>query len=433
MLSIVVIVVSFIACPIWLDAQHLSTRLDTVITMSDEARRECAEGTSVQEEGYTVLRNFIEDSFVQELRELYNSPRAATSPYHYGGMREVDLHLMPSQVEQNIKRAASAFSRDSGFKSTAHTLVSAIFIKSSNKSTAFAFHGDADPYIIMGDTRNEYNFYLMLEKQEKSTANLGVVPVGWIRQVAPGLHSVSEGRGALRFSEVLDGNKKLSANDSTPPYMLLDDNTGRIYPMAFRMEDIECTPHLQPGDVLVLRGDVLHRTQPHCHERLSITIRLWPSDHELNVSKMLDGSLDRYNLFRKSRTTYAGLLAMARTLPSPTVATVSDHATSFNADLVSTIGRLPPSFVPFFVYYTAYIELRYWFCVFAEEFSPVRSMREDIERLHDEQRLLPCARNNTASQALAYVPSTGGSFLLAVSSFVLIGVAFFITFHRSTT
>lgn len=365
-LSIGVLVSGFIMFPVWRDAQHLSTRLDQAIILSARGQKECAEVTSMEEEGYTVWRNFLNDSLVQELRDLYYSSQDTGQYAVYESMRSLPSHLIPSQVKHQIERALGA---------SAHILISAAFIKMSNWSSAFAFHIDHDPYFFCADTKNEYNLYFMLEKQDKSSANLGVMPVNWIRQFAPGLQSLSEGKGALRFAEVRDSSRCLTSGNSTYPYMLLDDNTGRIHPISFRMEDLECTPHLEPGDVLLLRGDALHRTQPQCNERLSVTIRLWPSDHKLNVSNMLDGALFRYERFRMSRMIYADTLAKVRTLQNVTVATLIDLAPS-------SVWQLPCSYVAFFVYYAVYIELRYWFGILADTFNGMRGTYKEIECLH---------------------------------------------------
>ena len=68
---------------------------------------------------------------------------------------------------------------------------------------------------------------------------------GFFHDVAGGTLAVNEDRGAARFANV-------------------------------RMEELAVTPHLAAGDLLLMRGDIVHRTQDTDTARVALCRGAWP-------------------------------------------------------------------------------------------------------------------------------------------------------------
>merc|ERR1712039_665617 len=104
---------------------------------------------------------------------------------------------------------------------------------------------------ISQKTTQYLNMYLVIEKPEPTEAGISIVGFDHIRARSPELYNLLVGNAASNIDPV-DKCCMLFENHNT---------IDRYYTLEFQLDEIGCTPRLVPGDLLILRGDIPHRTQ----------------------------------------------------------------------------------------------------------------------------------------------------------------------------
>jgi hypothetical protein len=172
-----------------------------------------------------------------------------------------------------------------------------INLNGSAKDQAFSFHQDRESFYVWQTHTDYLNFYIPLIKPIRDKSNLTVLPFDRLEQRSPaacaklinnGAHMVEERDGKSEIiDESIDGNN-----------LVVD----------FPMSDIAETPPLSPGDLMLLRGDVIHRTQDAETDRVAISFRTIPPDHMMMRSRLATGGLMKYMSMIKNRVQYQSAL-----------------------------------------------------------------------------------------------------------------------------
>jgi hypothetical protein len=119
-----------------------------------------------------------------------------------------------------------------------------------------------------------------------------------LRESSPDAYSLVAGKGAIGC--------KYKAGSTT---VLLRD-TGAKYKLDFDIEAIAEAPELAEGDLLLFRGDVLHRTQDRETDRLAVSFRMANTQSVVRREHMLEwGSLEKFVLVMTNHEKYQSVLA----------------------------------------------------------------------------------------------------------------------------
>merc|ERR1712060_121473 len=76
-------------------------------------------------------------------------------------------------------------------------------------------------------------------------------------------------------------------------YTVSADNDRPAY-LGFGMDQVKCSPSLGPGDLVLFRGDVFHRTQPHNSYRTSLNVVVRPGIPTLKLENQMRGGNTKY-------------------------------------------------------------------------------------------------------------------------------------------
>src|SRR5260221_8331358 len=138
-----------------------------------------------------------------------------------------------------------------------------------------------------------------------------------LRERSESIFRLVEGRGTARYERGLFFYEEAGAD--------------RCIRCPVELDDLSETPELAVGDALVMRSDVLHRTQDTETARVSLALRALWSGHRLEKAELLSGSprkrqrmlgepnafceaLAAFWLHRRSQITVGELLAARRRL-----------------------------------------------------------------------------------------------------------------------
>lgn len=178
---------------------------------------------------------------------------------------------------------------------------------SEPKTLKFGWHQDTENYFYFQDLMNFLDFYIMLQKPDPRSAGLGLVPWDLLRDRAP------------EFFELARGDRSRTESWGAGAFGASEDGTGmtyrdmvhdRSYRMDFQLDDVACFPELREGDLLLFRGDTIHRTQEHNTYRTSLNVLAYPQ-RLMNSEKLFSGGLDKYTFIYNSANNYLWFLYWA--------------------------------------------------------------------------------------------------------------------------
>ena len=140
------------------------------------------------------------------------------------------------------------------------------------KSLNLDWHQDHDSYFINQTHKHCLIIYIPIIKPDPRKSNLTIVPVDVLRSRAPEVWNSMEWKGASRMSYE-DGTTTVT-----------DDQNGGVHgELDFPLDEIAVSPELSVGDVLLTRGDMIHRTQDSDTDRVVLSFRAF--DDSLTVTR----------------------------------------------------------------------------------------------------------------------------------------------------
>jgi hypothetical protein len=148
----------------------------------------------------------------------------------------------------------------------------------SKGGTFFPWHQDHENFT--NPNHFDYlNFYMPVHKPVRSQSNLCVVPFDALARESPKTFRRVVRRGASTTYDL--GGRQL----------VLQDESGTTHLVRVNLEDVACTPQLEAGDLLLMRGDVFHRTEDNDTERVALSIRTTHSQTVVRRAQLANGGL----------------------------------------------------------------------------------------------------------------------------------------------
>lgn len=132
-----------------------------------------------------------------------------------------------------------------------------IFENDVGHSINLPYHQDATSFLLYQEHYYYLNFYVVIEKSDIENANLTIVPFDTLQAHDPTLYRLLLRSGATRFRNG----------------QLINDYQRWQHTPVVNLDDISVTPQLDVGDLLVWRGDTLHRTHNLEANRVSVAFR----------------------------------------------------------------------------------------------------------------------------------------------------------------
>lgn len=140
-----------------------------------------------------------------------------------------------------------------------------------NRYVKYNWHQDHDTYYMWQDSYNLLNFWIPIVKPEIDKSGISVIPFDAIMPlISDRAKERLIGRGAKKFP---------LANNKT---VMRDDSVGDNIPLDINIEDIKQTPNMEAGDLLLMRGDAIHKTQDTLTSRVAVSIRACNADYLLS-------------------------------------------------------------------------------------------------------------------------------------------------------
>jgi len=216
---------------------------------------------------YTVIKNFLSKDDVDELLCDYRTS-ATNNPNGW------QLFPASKQILKKHKSKILDVCKQTGLDVD---LLTTFAIYTDTSWTNWDWHQDHESFYFFQQHQNYLNFYIIIEKEDQSLSGLSVVPMDRLQEVVPEFMHKIINCGARRF---------FPAENSTQVHC---DETGEEFVLPVNIDTIAEHPALDAGDLLLIRGDVIHQTQDNLKSRIAVSIRCTQGSAIISKEKLLSG------------------------------------------------------------------------------------------------------------------------------------------------
>lgn len=240
----------------------------------------------LESRGFLVVPGFLPESVLGQLRDDYaRQPLAANrnyglsmpSPYATATVLPLVRDVLRDvQAQTNLKPDAPAGA--------------AYF--ATGRGVNFAWHQDHESFFSQQNHYDYLNFYVPIIKPRPDKSNLSIVPFDVLERECPKTYRRVVRGGAARFIRV--GTRRL----------VFCDDVGTVHLMRRDIEALAETPPLSAGDLLLLRGDMIHRTQDADTDRVALSLRASSSGTIVRRRQLARGSWHKARMMARNAATY---------------------------------------------------------------------------------------------------------------------------------
>ena len=244
----------------------------------------------LETKGFIVIPNFFDDSMITNLIKHHNSitnEDSSNPNYHVLNSK--------SQLGPYVNPVLNSITENTNIKVNVSLPLSTYF---NNHKFEFGWHQDHEPYYIFQNMYNGVQCWIPIIKPNKTEGGLGLIPNDVLESRCPDLFKNQIlGRGAKTF--------KIMPNNTT--VMITDDIGGKTL-LPFNLEEIAVYPNLEPGDLVVFRQDVIHKSQPSKSARVAIAVRAFDRDGVIIKEHFLAGPDSKREIINKNTKAYTKLI-----------------------------------------------------------------------------------------------------------------------------
>ena len=162
----------------------------------------------------------------------------------------------------------------------------------TGRGISFAWHQDHESFYAYQNHYDYLNFYIPIVKPRRDKSNLSVLPFDTLLQNSPRTYARVVRSGATRIVRL------------GPASVVFKDDTGGAFIVRRNLDRLAFTPHLAAGDLLLMRGDVIHRTQDTDTDRVAMSFRVCSSDAVINRVRLADGGLHKARMMARNPAGY---------------------------------------------------------------------------------------------------------------------------------
>lgn len=237
--------------------------------------------------GYTVIKGYLSPEEVRSLVNTYSKELEAPNGNYY-------LALAPKEELKKIApKIVNTLKQVSEITDIRADLMLSNALYADNRKFFTTWHQDHESFYYFQQNYHYLNFYLILKKEDANKSGLSIVPFDKLKDY-PQFDKI-KGSGAKTFHP---------QENST---VVISQENGEIFNIPVNIDHIALTPALEPGDLLLLRGDTIHQTQDNDTDRLALSIRCTKSDALIDLAPLENPHRLKQNYIDKNLQPYLNL------------------------------------------------------------------------------------------------------------------------------
>lgn len=225
--------------------------------------------SNLEKQGYVVIPNFLS---IEEIDMFITDKNTSTRLFNSFHSIPMPSKTILEKISPKVLDLMNQIGDNTSIKTNVISMLS-LYMDTSNFQ--MPWHQDHVSWYIDQHHDNYLNFYISIIKPNSNLSGLSLIPYDVIDKNFPEHKEKFLGKGAKRF---FPNNNKTT---------VFDDETGEEYDLPINIDNVQVSPKINPGDALILRGDVIHKTQDTLTNRLSVTIRCLDGDFVVSKKKML--------------------------------------------------------------------------------------------------------------------------------------------------
>jgi hypothetical protein len=253
-----------------------------------------AEWHEIQTKGFVVVPSFLSpgecEELVAEFRGVANDPTGRNPNYNLRSLRaETRKRLKPRILAVAAQVAACT--------TTKVDVVRGSNYYASELGIKFPWHNDHDSYFFSQDFINYLNYWIPIQKPDKQRSGICLAPFDALTERFPELATWASGNGSIVARQRKDRT------------IFYDSDRLESFEIPGFLDEVAATPEVAAGDLIVMRGDLLHRTQDLDTDRIAISLRTLSSQSTISRSRMTQMGYHKFNLMAAARMDFAKRLA----------------------------------------------------------------------------------------------------------------------------
>ncbi len=162
----------------------------------------------------------------------------------------------------------------------------------TKRGISFDWHQDHESFFATQNHYDYLNFYIAVMKPQKDKSNLSIVPFDVLQRESPGT-----------VRHVVRSGASTSYSVGTR-HLLVHDDSGSLHAAATTFDRIAHTPQLEAGDLLLMRGDILHKTQDEDTARVALSLRTGFSKTVVRRATLADGGRAKTRMMIRNLAIY---------------------------------------------------------------------------------------------------------------------------------
>jgi hypothetical protein len=217
---------------------------------------------SLESQGFILIPNFLTDDELVTVKKHYikvteNFARDHSLKTDYNIINvapDSDIQFIIDRIKEYVDRISNCTDI------TANTVDNEVGYIDNAIFGCQGWHQDHGPYFKWGDLYNSLNFWIAISKTDATNNGISLVPFD---QFSNKIKSKFVGSGAKRF-EIINKNTRV-----------FDDRDNSVFVLPVDLDECSISPEISEKDLLIMRGDLIHKSQNLTKNRVSLSVRCY--------------------------------------------------------------------------------------------------------------------------------------------------------------
>jgi hypothetical protein len=244
----------------------------------------------LETKGYCVLKNFLNEEDVNYILNDFNNTTVGSNKNYKLKRPSLDcVQRVYEKVSKLAKEISSVTDLNINMITDEYAFV-------DNQAINFRWHQEHEPFFTFQQLSNYAIFYMPIVKLLPNISGIDIIPFDELTKAVPEYVDLLKSNGARGFG---------AKGDST---IVREDSIDHSFEIPVNFENIKVTPNIMPGDLVILRGNVIHRTQDSNTHRVAFTVKFTDGEHLISKSTLLSGGETKQRMINNNRSVYNVIL-----------------------------------------------------------------------------------------------------------------------------
>lgn len=257
------------------------------MTLSQDIRLQ-----DLENRGFVHIPNFLSEAQLNACRDDFVRQPLQTEN------KNNPISVASAAGLASLRPAVEALLKQIGQQTNIHAdcpLGAAYF--ATKRGVVFPWHQDHESYYMSQNHYDYLNLYIPVIKIRPDKSNLCVIPFDVLERENPATFRSVVRKGATLVHNLGDR------------ILLQQNDTATIHVTRTDFDRIAHTPQLAAGDLLVMRGDIFHRTEDGETERVALSIRIGSSKTIVRRAGLAGGGLAKVQTMSSNFAMYYALFS----------------------------------------------------------------------------------------------------------------------------